>query len=210
VDFFNEQLANLCLSWLNDSVFSIREAASVNLKKLVEVFGVDWARTEIIPKIMLMISQPSFNYRLTTTLAITVSTLHAMIRVSFFDFFFFLRRRGLFSHAVCSHLQAISQAVTSEVISEDLVPPLVNELCSDTIPNVRFNACKAVEILVPLLLAGGARRCVDDLIIPTLKRMEVDSDKDVRFYASQALLAGGFPFFGVSRFFVRDASKLIR
>ena len=30
--FFDEQLSNLCLSWLGDNVFSIRESATVNLK----------------------------------------------------------------------------------------------------------------------------------------------------------------------------------
>lgn len=33
VEFFDEQLSGLCMSWLGDTVFSIREAATVNLKK---------------------------------------------------------------------------------------------------------------------------------------------------------------------------------
>ena len=34
------------MSWLGDNVYSIREAATVNLKKLTEVFGVDWEGLE--------------------------------------------------------------------------------------------------------------------------------------------------------------------
>lgn len=73
VQFFDEQLANLCMSWLGDTVFSIREAATVNLKKLTDVFGVDWARQTIIPKVLQMGVHPNYLYRMTTIFAITVS-----------------------------------------------------------------------------------------------------------------------------------------
>jgi serine/threonine-protein phosphatase 2A regulatory subunit A len=53
-------------------VFSIREAATQNLKKLTEVFGVEWARSTIIPKVMAMGSHPNYLYRMTTCFAISV------------------------------------------------------------------------------------------------------------------------------------------
>ncbi|PWN45150.1 ARM repeat-containing protein [Ceraceosorus guamensis] len=71
VSFFDEQLANLCMSWLGDTVFSIREAATVNLKKLTDVFGVEWARQTIIPKVLQMGVHPNYLYRMTTIFAIT-------------------------------------------------------------------------------------------------------------------------------------------
>ncbi|CCM01981.1 uncharacterized protein FIBRA_04054 [Fibroporia radiculosa] len=70
--FFDEQLGNLCMSWLGDTVFSIREAAIVNLKKLTEVFGVDWAKVQIVPKVVGMGQHPNYLYRMTTVQAITV------------------------------------------------------------------------------------------------------------------------------------------
>lgn len=70
--FFDEQLGNLCMSWLGDNVYSIREAATVNLRKLTEVFGVEWAKTTIVPKVVAMGSHPNYLYRMTTVLAITV------------------------------------------------------------------------------------------------------------------------------------------
>lgn len=69
--FFDEQLGNLCMSWLGDTVYSIREAATVNLKKLTEVFGVDWAKVAIVPKVMGMGSHPNYLFRMTTVQAIT-------------------------------------------------------------------------------------------------------------------------------------------
>lgn len=78
VDFFNEKLSNLCMSWLGDTVFSIRHAATVNLRKLTEVFGVDWANEAIIPKVMAMGNHPNYLYRMTTCFAISVSITQSM------------------------------------------------------------------------------------------------------------------------------------
>lgn len=73
--FFDEQLGNLCMSWLGDNVYSIRESATVNLRKLTDVFGVDWARQTIVPKVLQMGTHPNYLYRMTTIFAITVSVM---------------------------------------------------------------------------------------------------------------------------------------
>merc|ERR1711884_831215 len=39
VEFFDEKLSALCMTWLIDHVYAIREAATNNLKKLVAQFG---------------------------------------------------------------------------------------------------------------------------------------------------------------------------
>lgn len=88
--FFDEQLGNLCMSWLGDTVYSIREAATVNLKKLTEVFGVDWAKVAIVPKVMGMGQHPNYLFRMTTVQAITVC--------------FFLPTLPNLSHAFSDHL----------------------------------------------------------------------------------------------------------
>ncbi|OBZ79824.1 Protein phosphatase PP2A regulatory subunit A [Grifola frondosa] len=68
--FFDEQLGNLCMSWLGDNVYSIREAATINLKKLTEAFGVEWAKVQIVPKVVGMGQHPNYLYRMTTVQAI--------------------------------------------------------------------------------------------------------------------------------------------
>lgn len=70
------------MSWLGDTVFSIREAATQNLKKLTEVFGVDWASEAIIPKVMAMGQHPNYLYRMTTCFAITVRSSTSQQSVS--------------------------------------------------------------------------------------------------------------------------------
>lgn len=74
VQFFDDKLSTLCMSWLGDTVFSIREAATKNLKKLTEVFGVEWASEAIIPKVTVMGKHPNYLYRMTTCFAISVSS----------------------------------------------------------------------------------------------------------------------------------------
>ncbi|WAQ88098.1 hypothetical protein PtA15_9A223 [Puccinia triticina] len=49
VSFFDDQLAALCMAWLNDAVSSIGESATINLRKLTEVFGVKWAKAMNLP-----------------------------------------------------------------------------------------------------------------------------------------------------------------
>ena len=72
VKFFDEKLSSLCMGWLGDTVFSIREAATHNLKKLTEVFGVEWASDAIVPKVAAMADHPNYLYRMTTCFAVSV------------------------------------------------------------------------------------------------------------------------------------------
>ena len=84
VQFFDEKLGSLCMTWLGDTVFSIRESATINLKKLTDVFGVDWAKGTILPQIVEMGKHPNYLYRMTTVFSITVSSDHLarLVRVA--------------------------------------------------------------------------------------------------------------------------------
>ena len=50
-------------------MFSIRQAATANLTNLIEVFGVNWAKIHIIPKIVNLGSHKSYLYRMTALFA---------------------------------------------------------------------------------------------------------------------------------------------
>ena len=45
-------------SCLGDTVFIIRASGTIKLKKLTEVFGVDWPKVQIVPKVMGMGQHP--------------------------------------------------------------------------------------------------------------------------------------------------------
>ncbi|KAK3107367.1 hypothetical protein FSP39_012898 [Pinctada imbricata] len=72
VEFFDEKLNSLCMTWLVDHVFAIREAATINLKKLVEKFGTDWATLTVIPKVIGMSRDQNYLHRLTCLFCINL------------------------------------------------------------------------------------------------------------------------------------------
>jgi serine/threonine-protein phosphatase 2A regulatory subunit A len=75
VEFFNDKLSSMCLGWLSDPIFSIREAATINLRRLIEVFGAQWAKNHILQKVTAFGNHTVFTYRITTIFALTVSCL---------------------------------------------------------------------------------------------------------------------------------------
>lgn len=79
-DFFenNSKLGDLCISWLGDCVFSIREAAIGNLKALTEIFGLEWAKEHIVPQVMEMYDQ-SGNYLLRMTSLRAIGVLSEVV-----------------------------------------------------------------------------------------------------------------------------------
>jgi serine/threonine-protein phosphatase 2A regulatory subunit A len=72
VEFFDEKLNSLCMTWLVDHVFAIREAATNNLKKLVEKFGADWAQNTVLPKVLAMSRDQNYLHRMTCLFCINV------------------------------------------------------------------------------------------------------------------------------------------
>lgn len=69
-ELFDKQLGGLCMSWLADPVYSIREAAITNLKQLIEVFGSEWATGTVVPQIANMAADSNYLHRMTTLFSI--------------------------------------------------------------------------------------------------------------------------------------------
>jgi serine/threonine-protein phosphatase 2A regulatory subunit A len=191
VQFFDEKLSTLCMSWLGDTVFSIREAATQNLKKLTEVFGVDWASEAIIPKVMAMGQHPNYLYRMTTCFAISVSLSDMVIFCKYF--------------LLTVLLKTLAPAISLEVIKDSILP-MMDKLVSDDIPNIRFNVAKSYTILIDVLKRLPAEGTIlsleksgqsaspspmgDELIqkriLPNLEKLQQDGDVDVRYFATTA------------------------
>ena len=79
-EFFedNSKLGELCISWLGDCVYSVREAAISNLKALAEVFGLEWAKEHIVPQVLNMYDS-SANYLLRMTSLHAIGILSAVV-----------------------------------------------------------------------------------------------------------------------------------
>ncbi|KAJ1759731.1 protein phosphatase 2A structural subunit [Coemansia sp. RSA 2523] len=156
VQFFDEQLSSLCMSWLGDPVYSIREAATVNLKKLTEVFGVDWARATIIPKILIMATHPNYLYRMTTIFAITMiapSVTPDIVRDMILP-----SLEGLVNDPipnirfnVAKSLEPLTEVLRKSAdtaqLEESIIRPTLARLEEDPDPDVRFFAHRSVTAI---------------------------------------------------------------
>ena len=72
------RLCALCMTWLGDNVYSIREAAVKNLSELTKVFGVEWSAENIVPKVMLLYGHSNYLFRLTALASVqALSTVHS-------------------------------------------------------------------------------------------------------------------------------------
>ena len=84
-----------------------------------------------------------------------------------------------------SVLYALRQ--TSSVLGEEIITrrilPTVCQLSTDDVPNIRLNCCKALGELILKFETSSARA----LILPVLTRLSYDIDRDVQFYAREAL-----------------------
>lgn len=63
--FFVDKLNPICITWLSDSIYSIREAAINNVKLLTEIFGAQWAVQHVIPKLLSLHVDKNYLHRLT-------------------------------------------------------------------------------------------------------------------------------------------------
>jgi len=151
------------MSWLGDNVYSIREAATVNLKRLTEVFGVEWARHAIVPKVLQMGGHPNYLYRMTTIFAITSlapSLNTEVIRESVLGTVLSLVSDPIpnirFNVAKALEVLATTLAASSDgkELAHTRIVPAVQTLKNDTDPDVRFFAGKALEKAVQLSVVG--------------------------------------------------------
>ncbi|KAK8221491.1 protein phosphatase PP2A regulatory subunit A [Phyllosticta capitalensis] len=169
--FFDEKLSNLCMSWLGDTVFSIREASTQNLKKLTEVFGVDWANDKIVPKVMAMGAHPNYLYRMTTCFAI--STLAPALSLNVIE---------------------ASILPMMEKLVDDRIPNIRFNVAKSY--EVLIGVLKRlpeqgtiVELEKGNQNPTGCQRglnLIQNNILPDLEKLQQDDDVDVRYFATTA------------------------
>ena len=78
---------------------------------------------------------------------------------------------------------AVGAVASEEILSSDLLP-LLSHLAGDKVPNVRFNAAKALHALHDNVSAAEAQSTV----LPLLRALQEDADVDVKHFAQEALL----------------------
>lgn len=70
--------------------------------------------------------------------------------------------------------------------------PVLEQLASDPIANVRFGVARTLQTLIPVLAASSTgnaeiREALSKTVIPLLQQLQRDNDVDVHDYATEAL-----------------------
>jgi serine/threonine-protein phosphatase 2A regulatory subunit A len=160
ISFFDKTLGQLCMDWLWDPVYSIREAAVINLQKLSAFFGEEWCKEEVVDKILEKRESKDFDN-------------------------FICRLTCLFTF---DHLTY--DGVVSPQLVKDYIYPFISELAADKVPNIRFNVAKALYNIAAALSKDANHQYQDiiiDEIKPALERLADDEDNDVRYFATENL-----------------------
>uniref|UniRef100_A0A4W6FHM6 Phosphatase PP2A regulatory subunit A/Splicing factor 3B subunit 1-like HEAT repeat domain-containing protein n=1 Tax=Lates calcarifer TaxID=8187 RepID=A0A4W6FHM6_LATCA len=151
VEFFDEKLNTLCMAWLIDHVYAIREAATCNLMKLVEKFGAEWAQNTIVPKVLGMANDPNYLHRMTTLFCInalseacgqeitTKQMLPVVLKMS-------NDQVANVRFNVAKSLQKIGPVLDSNALQTE-VKPVLEKLASDTDMDVKYFAQEAISVL---------------------------------------------------------------
>ncbi|KAA8911270.1 hypothetical protein TRICI_003850 [Trichomonascus ciferrii] len=155
--FFNKELGDLCMTWLWDSVFSIREAATKNLKKLSQVFGIEWTKQQILPQIVQVSTNANYLYRLTSLFAMTslipvldqdtvAQTVYPFVTSLMEDPIPNIRFNiaKTFKVLADAYHKNCSSEEYEKIVADDIVPRL-HKLAQDQDVDVRYFASKSLD-----------------------------------------------------------------
>ena len=74
-----------------------------------------------------------------------------------------------------------------EILRDSILPVLL-QLMTDPIPNIRFNVAKSFEVVSETLTSLPEGPAVaKERVIPAVESLKNDSDADVRYFAGRAL-----------------------
>lgn len=144
VQFFDEKLINICMTWLGDSVYSIRRAAAQNLKQLSDIFGEEWCKRQIVPKIKELHDAAGYSKRLTALFAIQVllqSVSASTIQSSLLPLLAAMAKDSVANvrFNVAKILQTAAEAMKNMKPTGE-IPQLLRQLSTDVDRDVRFYA----------------------------------------------------------------------
>jgi serine/threonine-protein phosphatase 2A regulatory subunit A len=170
-DFFNAKLFDVVLAWLGDSIWSIREAAILNLVRLTQLFGSQWAVQRLLPKLKALSSDKSYVFRLTSVFAMKE-----------------------LAHVLGAAIVTAELLPTILQLSKDAVPNvrfnvarLLGYLVKEQLVTSAANAATAAGATQNAQQGGGTSGNAVAAIEQALVALQEDSDADVKYCAHQAL-----------------------
>jgi serine/threonine-protein phosphatase 2A regulatory subunit A len=97
-----------------------------------------------------------------------------------------VHKNYLYRISVMMCARALAEVVKDVSFLEKHLVPMAVKLSSDTVPNVRFNAGKALKALHKPCQSSAPALC-EKTVLPSLRQLSSDQDPDVKFHAVQAL-----------------------
>eukprot|EP01126_Amoeba_proteus_P044902 TRINITY_DN5011_c0_g1_i2.p1 TRINITY_DN5011_c0_g1~~TRINITY_DN5011_c0_g1_i2.p1 ORF type:complete len:341 (+),score=70.00 TRINITY_DN5011_c0_g1_i2:940-1962(+) len=151
VEFFIEKLSGLCYGWLTDSVYAIRQAAVETMKELTVVFGEDFARIHVIPKVVEL--QQIHNYLHRITLLSFVSQISSVLGQGVVEELFLPLALALSSDPIpnirfscASTLEALGNHLDRNTVCVK-IKPILEKLRCDSDSDVCLYASRAIKNL---------------------------------------------------------------
>ena len=182
-EVFEEKLSELALELLTDKVYAIREAACENIRRLVRIFEIDWVKRKLLPKLNSLVKDENYLRRMTCLFTIK-SILEKKESLGNFN-----SDEAKENHKTNIDQEKLDNQNRNIKVNSDLhkklienLLPLIVQLHTDKIPNVRFNVAICLEIL----------REKTDKIKSILETMAEDTDSDVKYYSVRAQKSLGF------------------
>ena len=128
---FDDRLNDLCMKWLVDHVYAIRQAATVTVRKLVTTFGMDWAKEAVIPK------GKKEDRNCWTLFTSKSDSSNCLVLELASDNNYLKRMTMLFC------INELCKAFNKNEIEALLLPTII-KMSEDSVPNVRFNVAKTL------------------------------------------------------------------
>ncbi|CAK0795939.1 unnamed protein product [Prorocentrum cordatum] len=148
---FTEELSGLFAAWLEDPVFSVRDAIAVNFRLLYVELGTSWCETHVVPRLQALLAHGNYLYRISAVLC--AGRLAEVAAREFLDKHLVPLVVKLAADPVpnvCFNTAKVIQAMqpfaakTSPTVTESHLIPCLRRQAADADPDVKFYARRAL------------------------------------------------------------------
>lgn len=194
VDGLVHSLLHTIQSLIMDNHWRIRQSVVDQVPKLAKLFGVEMFQTKLETLFLSSLRDSVYSVRksaiehlkdIAETFGAQWTKEHLLPKVVES----YSQSSGYANRVTTLHvLPQISCVMTSDQIVQVIIPLLI-KATKDSVPNVRFCACKIIMWMIEYHNLGAVS--INTVIRPTLLELEHDSDIDVQYYAQRALAVCG-------------------
>uniref|UniRef100_A0A7S1R1L9 Uncharacterized protein n=1 Tax=Alexandrium catenella TaxID=2925 RepID=A0A7S1R1L9_ALECA len=190
VDGLLHSLMHTIQNLVNDNHWRIRQSVVEQVPKLAKLFGVDMFQSKLEALYLSSLRDSVHSVRqaailnlkeIADTFGPQWTVEHLLPKL--IDLY--SQSSGYANRVTTLHvLPQVSGVMTADQIVQFIIPLLI-KATKDSVPNVRFTACRTLSWMMEHHSLGSVS--VKTVIKPTLMELEHDSDIDVQYYAQRAL-----------------------